>query len=198
MMNLKTKTILIFALFLVINSMFSQEKKSNYNSVVYKIYGDLNKDNLPDMVIVKEDTSNKRRHNLLEIFFQTKKGSYQKVLSSTKAVMERFPYGDERTETILEDLKIKNGVLIFTNQLIKANLTHKFRYQNGEFELIGFSSNNASSGYLESVDYNLSTGEKIEKHTDYETDKILKLTKTKEKLSVLPKLKDFSPFEFTY
>ena len=197
-MNLKTKTLLLLAIFLGIHSIFSQEKKSNYGLVVYKIYGDLNKDNLPDMVIVKEDMSDKRRPSLLEIFFQTKNGAYKKVLSSTKAVMERFPYGDGRTETILEELQIKNGVLIFTNQLIKGNLTHKFRFQNGEFELIGFTSYTAGAGYLNHTDYNLSTGEKIEKHTDYETDKVLKLIKTKDKLSVLPKLKDFSPFEFIY
>lgn len=198
MIILKTKPLLHLAFFLCINIIFSQEKKSNYDLVVYKIYGDLNKDNLPDMVIVKEDTSDKRRPNLLEIFFQTKNGAYQKVLSSTKAVMERFPYGDSRTETFLEELKIKNGVLIFRNQLIKGSLTHKFRYQNGKFELIGFSSYTGGAGYLNHIDYNLSTGEKIEKHTDYETDKVLKLIKTKDKLPALPKLKDFSPFEFTY
>lgn len=198
MNHLKSKILLLIVLFVGINSIFSQEKKGSYDLVVYEIYGDLNKDNLPDMVIVRENTSDKRRPNLLEIFFQTKNGAYQKVLSSTKAVMERFPYGDARTETVLEDLQIKDGVLIFTNQLMKGNLTHKFRYQNGEFELIGFSSNTAGAGYLESVDYNLSTGEKIEKQSDYETDKVLKLSKTRNKLSVLPRLKDFSPFEFTY
>jgi hypothetical protein len=198
MNRLKHKTLLIVAIFFGITSMFSQEKNSNYDSIVYKIYGDLNKDNLPDMVVVRENTKDKRRPNLLEIFFQTKNGTYKNVLTSTKAVMERFPYGDARTETILEELQIKNGILIFRNQLIKGSFTHKFRYQNGEFELIGFTSYTANAGYLDHTDYNLSTGEKIEKHIDYETDKILKLTKTKNKMSVLPKLKDFSPFEFTY
>jgi len=195
---LKSKVFFIFAIFLGINSIFCQEKNSNYDSIVYKIYGDLNKDNLPDMVVVRENTKDKRRPNLLEIYFQTKNGIYKNVLTSTKAVMERFPYGDARTETVLEELTIKNGVLIFRNQLIRGSLTHKFRYQNGEFELIGFSSYSAGAGYLDYTDYNLSTGEKIERQTEYETDKVLKLSKTKNKMSVLPKLKDFSPFEFSY
>jgi hypothetical protein len=193
------KIIISFLLIFLLNTtLHSQVKTDYYKTIVYKIYGDLNKDNLDDMVVVKENNTDKHNPYLLEIFFQNKSGSFQNVFSSTKAVMEKFPYGDERTEVILEGLQIKNGVLIFRNQLLKGNFTHKFRYQNGEFELIGYTFNNASAGYMEHMDYNLSTGDKTEKHTAYETDKILKLAKTKNKLSVLPNLKDFSPLEFTY
>lgn len=198
MNDLRSRVFLFFAMLLGINSIWCQEKDISYDSIVFKIYGDLNKDHLPDMVVVRENTKDKRRPNLLEIYFQNKNGTFRNVLTSTKAVMARFPYGDARTETILEELKIKNGILIFRNQLIKGSLTHKFRYQNGTFELIGFSSYSAGAGYLESVDYNLSTGEKIEKQVEYETDKVVQLKKTKDKMTILPKLKDFSPFEFNY
>ena len=198
MKNIKHKLLLTFTLVFTINFAFSQEKKSDYNTIVYKISGDLNKDNIPDLVVVKEDNTSKHNPYLLEIFFQNKNGKYETVLTSRKAVMEKYPYGDQRTELILENLQIKNGILIFRNDMIRGSMIHKFRFQNGEFELIGYTYTNASAGYIEHTDYNLSTGEKVDKHTDYQTDKILKFTKTKQKMQKLPKLKDFTPFDFTY
>lgn len=198
MNKLKNKFLLAVALFLTANVAFSQEKITNYNSIVYKISGDLNKDNIPDLIVVKEDTIDKHNPYLLEIFFQNKNGNYETIFTSTKAVMERYPYGDQRTELTLEDLQIKNGILIFKNGMIRGSMIHKFRYQNGEFELIGYTYTNASAGYIEHTDYNLSTGEKVDKHTDYETNKVLKFSKTKKKMASLPTLKDFSPFDFMY
>lgn len=116
----------------------------------------------------------------------------------TKAVTPKFPGGGDISDVNLENLEIKNGLLIFTNQHIRGNYVHKFRFQNGNFELIGFTENNASAGYIEYVDYNLSTGIKINKHIDYQTDKVLMHKKSIEKLKPLPKLQDFEPLEFVY
>ena len=102
------KIIISFLLIFLLNTtLHSQVKTDYYKTIVYKIYGDLNKDNLDDMVVVKENNTDKHNPYLLEIFFQNKSGSFQNVFSSTKAVMEKFPYGDERTEVILEGLQIK-------------------------------------------------------------------------------------------
>lgn len=198
MNKLKNNFLLAVAIIFTANFVFSQEKTNNYNTIVYKVSGDLNKDNLPDLVVVKEDNADKSNPFLLEIFFQNKNGKYENVLTSTKAVMEKYPYADERTELILEELHINKGILIFRNQIIKGSMIHKFRFQNGEFELIGYTYTNASAGYIEHTDYNISTGEKIEKQIDYQTDKVLKYTKTKKKMASLPNLKNFSPFDFTY
>ena len=192
------KLLLIISTFCSAKMILAQNKFSNYNSIVFNVKGDLNNDGMPDKVLVKVDKNDKHLPYLLQVQFQNNDGNYKTVLSSTKAVLPKFTEGGGTSEAILEKLEIKNGILIFTNQLIRGNFTHKFRFQKGNFELIGFQFNNASAGYIEYVDYNLSTGDKIVKHIDYETDKILKQIKTKEKVSPLPKLQDFTPFDFTY
>jgi hypothetical protein len=195
---MKLKNIAIILAFFVSQKNFGQVSDQQYRNIVYNIQGDLNKDGLADKVMVRENAEDSKNPYLLEIFFKNKDGSYRKVLRSTKAVTPKFPSGGEITVVNLENLEVKNGLLIFTNQLIRGNYVHKFRFQNGNFELIGFTENNASPGYLEYVDYNLSTGSKTNKHTDYQTDKVLMYKKSIEKLKKLPKLQDFEPLEFVY
>lgn len=194
----KSPLIIILILFFSFNFSFSQVKNNQYKTTVFEVYGDLNKDQIPDLVTVKENEDDPKHPFLLEIFFKNKSGNYEKVFTSEKAVMELYPYGDRRTDLILKDLKIENGILIFKNELIRGSFIHRFRYQNGRFELIGFTSMNAIPGYIEHIDFNLSTGDKIVKLVSYETDKVLKLEKTKQKISPLPNLIDFEPFDFTY
>lgn len=196
---MKTLKLLLFiCTFCNTEMIFSQNKFSNYISFVFNVKGDLNNDGMLDKVFVKVDKNDKYLPYLLQVQFQNKDGNYKTVLSSTKAILPKFTADGGTSEAVLEKLEIRNGILIFTNQLIRGNFTHKFRFQKGNFELIGFQSNNANAGYIESIDYNLSTGGKIVKHVDYETDKILKQIKTKEKVSRLPRLQDFTPFDFTY
>lgn len=171
--------------------------QNNYSTTIFRVIGDLNKDKKEDLVLVKADTLDKHHPYLLEIFFQNKEGEYDKILSSEKAIIPMFPYANFRTVSHLEELTIKNGVLIFVNQLIKGNFTHKFRYQNGNFELIGYSSNSAI-GYLEFVDYNLSTGERVVKRTDLATDEIISIDKTIEKIRPLPTIQNSSPLDASY
>ena len=49
-------------------------------------------------------------------------------------------------------------------------MEHKFRYQNVRFELIGFSYANVEHGILQLIDYNLSTGRRIEKECPISSD----------------------------
>lgn len=179
-------------------NVFCQNYKNNYDHVVFKIQGDLNKDGVLDLVIVMEDTVNKNNPYLLEIKFGTPNGGYKTVLSSEEAVTNKYPEGNESNIILLENLEIKQGILIFTNQLIRGSYVHKFRYQNGNFELIGFTYNNASPGYIEYLDYNLSTGKKVMINREYETDKIIEKMITTEKISPLPTLRNFAPFDYVY
>lgn len=195
---MKLKITAILLLIFVSQKSFGQASDEQYRNIVYDIKGDLNKDGLADKVVVRENDNDSKHPYLLEIFFKNVDGSYKKVLRSIKAVTPKFPAGGEISDVNLENLEIKNGLLIFTNQLIRGNYIHKFRFQNGNFELIGFTENNASAGYIEYVDYNLSTGVKINKHIDYQTDKVLMYKKTIEKMKSLPKLQDFEALEYVY
>jgi hypothetical protein len=195
----KTISILLYIIsLLIIQNSYCQESKYNYSKIVYRLEGDLNNDNLKDLVIVKEDSSSKYNPYLLEIKFKSIKNEYETVLTSEKAVMEKHPEGDKRTITSLENLEITKGVLIFTNQFIRGSSKHKFRYQNGNFELIGYTSNDTNPGYFEFIDYNLSTGQKISIKNAWETNKVLENINSIEKIHPLPKLQDFSPIYFVY
>lgn len=150
----------VFTLFIFVNYK-AQNSNSIFNQTVFEVKGDLNKDNLIDVVTVKENTKSKYNPYQLEIKFKNANGEFTPIFLSDKAVANKFPYGDQRTEVTLENLEIKNGILIFSNQLIRGRLIHKFRFQNGNFELIGYTFHNASPGFIEYVDYNLSTGKKL-------------------------------------
>lgn len=75
---------------------------------------------MSDKVLVKVDKADKHLPYLLQVQFQNKDGNYKTVLSSTKAVLPKFTQGAGTSEVIIEKLEIKNGILIFTNQLIRV------------------------------------------------------------------------------
>lgn len=172
--------------------------QSNFSRTEFSVHGDLNKDGLEDLVIVKADTIDSTQPYLLEIFFQSKTKSMQQVFSSSKTLNPKFPDGPPITYSTPENIEIKKGVLIITNGLIRSTFTHKFRYQNGDFYLIGFSYGSMDPGCVKSVDFNLSTGQFEEICRAYETNKILKKIKTVRKIRPLPKLSDFSPLDVDY
>ncbi|MCG9793259.1 hypothetical protein [Flavobacterium algicola] len=192
---IKIKIILIF-IFFFSGNIYCQKSKNKNTKITFEIHGDLNNDNIKDLVMVKEYTNNEFHPCSLEIKFGNEKGEYKSVLITEKAVMEKSH--DTRDSAVLENLEIKKGMLIFSNALIRGNLTHKFRYQNGNFELIGYTYNGAVPGYIESVDYNLSTGKKIMINKSWDSDKIIEKNESIEKLYPLPKLQDFTPFDFMY
>lgn len=74
-------------------------------------------------------------------------------------------------------------------------MEHKFRYQNGQFELIGYSYVNVSGGKMYMVDYNLSTGRRIEKEGMISDDHYTTIMDKIIKLNPLPRLDDFEPYD---
>lgn len=188
--------VLAFSL-LATEESFCQQVKNNYTKTIYSIEGDLNRDGIADLVIVKQDSASKYKPHLLEIKFKKSDGNYETIFKSEKTLWEIHPEGDANTVAILEDLQIKKGVIIFTNQYIKGNTKHKFRYQNDNFELIGYTANGGGPGLVEYVDYNLITGTKITHYNPSDDPKIKKRTTT-EKISPLPKLQDLEPLSFDY
>ena len=71
-----------------------------------------------------------------------------------------------------EDISIERGAIVinhFGGSRQKWNYTHRFRRQNGEWQLIGATVNfGALCDYWEDFDYNLSTGKVIYKKTEEE------------------------------
>lgn len=170
--------------------------QENFNVVVSVAIGDLNKDLLPDSIVVTQDTTADTSPYRLEIYFAKKEGGYQLNIQTDKAINEQFPNGKNgyRDGHGFSKVSIKGGVIDLHRQLIRGYFIHKFRYQNGNFELIGYSYRTMDPLGLSFADFNLSTGVYLET-VEYD-DPEQKRTKNRKIIKVrpLPKLQDFVPY----
>lgn len=194
-----TKFITLFFLFF---SAIIFAQKDNFNKTITKVKGDLNKDGLVDYVQVLQDTLSKTAPYKLEIYFAEANGSFKKIVSTTKAIDAQYPDGRNGyyNGNSFYKIDVIKGILSIQNELIRGNFEHKFRYQNGNFELIGFSEvYSDGQGTMGTIDFNLSTGIRIKTTEPYGEENFPK-TNTKKKILIrpLPKLQDFAPFENEY
>ena len=195
------KKIILLVLLLVGVETFSQTKKEKdpFTVEVTKVMGDLNKDNLDDKVIVTQDTINEMAPYKLQLFFAQPNGKFQLIATSTKIIAPQYPNGRDgyRTGDAFMDVTIIKGIVSVNFGLLRGHFEHKFRYQNGNFELIGFSYT-ASDGHgtMSSTDFNLSTGVRIEKTEGYGQEEVVP-TYSKKKILIrpLPKIQDVEPFK---
>jgi hypothetical protein len=178
----------IFIILLTItNFVFAQK----FNVPVSNVKGDLNKDGLEDIVIVTQDTISQIRPYKLEIYFTQPDGKKKLIVSTIKAIE---PGGDDNNYNSFDTIAINNGVLSIDEQLLRGHYTHKFRFQNGSFELIGYSEGGSDGNdNCSYVDFNLSTGIRTEEDQSCSTDKIISSKKRKVMIRPLPKLQNFEP-----
>lgn len=192
---------IVLLLFIFISSSLVAQKRSqkdNYVVQIKKVKGDLNKDNLPDLVVVTQDTINPKAPYKLSIFFAQPNGTFKLIVSTIKAIDPQYPEGKNGyyNGNSFYDITIEKGILIIKNELTRGNFEHKFRYQNTNFELIGFSEvYSDGQGTMGMVDFNLSTGIRVSTSERYD-DSNEKPTKSQKKILIrpLPKLQDFKPF----
>jgi hypothetical protein len=170
--------------------------ENSFNDVISTVEGDLNKDGIIDLSIVKQDTLHENAPYKLEIFFGRENGDFKLIVSTTKAIQPQFPNGREHHMwgNGFGELSIHNGVLWIETGFIRGHMEHKFRYQNNSFELIGYSYVNADFGTIKIVDYNLSTGKRIEKEGAIGSDEYTVTLDKVIKLNPLPKLDEFEQY----
>ncbi len=163
-----------------------------------EVEGDLNKDGLPDKVIVTQDTVHENAPYRLQVFFKEPSGQYKLIVTSTKIIEPQYPDGRDgyRTGDEFGEVSINKGILGIRFDLLRGNYEHKFRFQKGNFELIGYTEYlSDGQGVMRSIDFNLSTGVRIEKLERYDTDKLLSQKTKKILIRPLPKLQDLVPGE---
>ena len=189
---------LLILLLLISTNVFAQSEKTPFKVLIEEVKGDLNKDHLADLVKLTQDTLDDTAPYRLQVFFAQPNGKWKLVVSSDQVIAPQFPNGKDglHSEASFDNITIKNNVLSIHNQLIRGNFVHKFRYQNGNFELIGFTQVGANGlGVMFKNDFNLSTGVRHYKEERYDTNEVT-LNKTEKKLiRPLPKLQTFVPFE---
>ena len=190
----------LFLFVFLFSAMLSAQ--NNFPKEITKVKGDLNKDGLSDYVQVLQDTISETAPYKLEIYFAETNGNFKKVVSTVKAIDAQYPEGRNgySNGNSFYEITITKGILSIHNELIRGNFEHKFRYQNGNFELIGFSEvYSDGQGTMGNIDFNLSTGIRIKTTEPYGEDDFPK-TNTKKKIMIrpLPKLQDFAPFKTEY
>lgn len=136
------------------------------------ICGDLDQDNVSELVVAyntslkTEDEGIKRSLCIYKIkndHWELWKESKSALLGSKQGGMMGDPFNE---------MKIKNGILAISHyggSSWKWGYTDKYRFQNSNFELIGYQSlNGKACEYWETEDFNLSTGKFIYSK-EYET-----------------------------
>lgn len=175
----------------------SRSNNANFNHIITTVKGDLNKDKLPDSVIVLQDTLNDKAPYRLKVFFKLPGTGYRQVIQNDSAIEPEFPDGKDGflTGTKFSEINIKNGVITLNTELLRGYYEYKFRFQSSYFALIGFKQvYSDGDGNITTTDFNLSTGLLLEKVDRYDTDKIISNTRKTVKVNPLPNLKGFTPF----
>jgi len=162
--------------------------------------GDLNKDGQPELVLVLDDLQSaddfgiSRRIHI----YRPENGQWKRweefrggILSSESGGMMGDPF---------EAITIERGTIVinhFGGSRYKWTYTHRFRYQNGRWELIGATTlYGTPCEYWKTYDYNLSTDtvEVTEVFEDCDTEKeTTNKFSFKHVIKPLPDLHDFEP-----
>jgi len=163
--------------------------------------GDLNGDNVPDLVAVVEwkDTIEELRPDktvnlgsprILLIFFKNSQtGTFDLVLQHNTFII-RYGEGGMDPEGYGK-VSIKNKVLDIYYSLMHGLADYKFRYQQNDFYLIGAMNSGVGGGQINSWDINFLT--KKAKHEWGEiTDEKMKVKWVTVPIQTLKKLKDMS------
>ncbi len=194
------KKIACIALILLSTNLFGQDlvRKDNFSREITKVKGDLNNDKIADLVVVTQDTVSDKAPYRLQVFFGQPDGKYKLVVSTTKAIDPQFPGGKNgfSTGNSFSGITIKKGVMIINNDLLRGNFEHTCRFQNGNFEVIGFSEvYSDGQGTMTTIEFDLSTGIRTERSERYDNNRIVSNKKTKIIIRPLPKLQDLEPFK---
>jgi hypothetical protein len=165
--------------------------------------GDLNKDSIPDVAVVierkktvplKEDEFPAAEPRMLLVLFKGKAGLIL-ACKSTQAILLSDEGG--ATGDPFEELSIDRGCIVtsfFGGSSEKWNLSHRYRYQQGDFYLIGADASGGNASFSFNYSYNVITG-RLEVEADYEespgkNQKYQKVVKQ----ARLPLLKSFEPW----
>jgi len=167
---MKKIMICIFIVLLNIPSLAQEPKKDIDFEILTENVGDLDGDGIDEKVIIYETKESTEYGNVREIYIYKKVNrNWSKWHSSDNAILRDGDGG--MMGDPFQDIEIVDGILnisFFGGSSWKWSYTDKYRFQNNQFELIGYTSHYFKlCEYWESDDFNLSTG-KIISSKEYE------------------------------
>jgi hypothetical protein len=190
-----TKTLLIFFVLTQITIYGQTQKlKDTFTITIRNEEGDLNNDGLIDKVLLKMDTINETQPLKLEIYFLQKDKKYKLNVSTEKLMRPQYPNGKYGGDQI-PDVLIEEGYLFIGSEIGKNHFWHKFKFNNGYFELHEITNVVWDGKNTTETEFNLLTGKRTEITKPLSSEKILKQTTKKIIVKPLPKINDFRAFD---
>lgn len=133
-------------------------------TVIETVDGDLDGDYIPEKVIVYNTKDTTDFGNFREIQILKRVNQKWTIMEKSRNAILKSKDGGMMGDPY-QSTEIKNGILMITQaggSSWKWGYTDKYRFQNGHFELIGYSSDSGKpEEYWIDVDFNLSTGQLI-------------------------------------
>lgn len=144
---------------------FSQKEfQPDGATVIETVDGDLDGDLIPEKVIVYNTKDTTEYGNIREIQILKKVNQKWTILEKSRNAILKSNDGGMMGDPY-QTTEIKDGILMITQaggSSWKWGYTDKYRFQNGHFELIGYSSGSGKpEEYWTDIDFNLSTGKLI-------------------------------------
>jgi len=133
-------------------------------TVIETVDGDLDGDHIPEKVIIYNTKDTTDFGNFREIQILKKVNQKWTIMEKSRNAILKSKDGGMMGDPY-QSTEIKNGILMITQaggSSWKWGYTDKYRFQNGHFELIGYSSSSGKpEEYWIDIDFNLSTGKLI-------------------------------------
>ena len=159
MKKIKFLKTIIFIFILSTNYLFAQQKQ-NFNHLILTKVGNLNKDQILDSIVVKQDTIDICKPYRLEIYLTNKKEGKYLSISTDKAITPdcyKGIYGLE-CEKIFSDIEIIDNIFIIKHIDKNVKSEHSFQLRGKRFKLIksNFIKSNTTDGkvYYETINFN--------------------------------------------
>lgn len=169
----------------------SVSQSTNFVHWVTSSLGDLNGDGRMDFARVMQDTVDETRPYQLEIYFSDEQGNFVRVSETLNAVPEELPNGHHTPHYGFSSVYIQEGILHVEVGLLRGRFEHRFRYQNDEFELIGYTRHESDGfGKLIYTDFNLLTGKRLVEIEFYSSDQPKEVNVETIRINPLPNLEN--------
>ena len=181
------------------NKKFEINKTPNSFKILDEIEGDLDKDGVSEKVIVYDTEKETDFGTERQIYIYKKNNDKWKLWKKSIGAILPSQHGGMMGDPF-EGIAIERNCIVinhFGGSRQKWNYTHRFRYQSGDFQLIGATVNFGSPcDYFFTFDYNLSNGKiNYKKETEDCENENSKIEKKKmvRKLETLPTMNGFYP-----
>lgn len=158
MKKIKFLKTIIFIFILSTNYLFAQQKQ-NFNHLILTKVGNLNKDQILDSIVVKQDTIDICKPYRLEIYLTNKNEGKYLSISTDKAITPdcyKGIYGLE-CEKIFSDIEIIGDVFVIKQINANVKSEYSFQLRGKKFKLIKYNlvkSDTNGKVYYETINFN--------------------------------------------